>query len=463
MRIRDKFWKLSSFLNLRVLYVLSVVIAVLILVDLSVFRYGFYGLSLSPVYIGNMYGVVNNGYSSNGSALENANDDHGLVKDNVSGNEFNKAGFNREDEGNERNHEVLLLGKGVNGTSFAIEEDSQLHSNVKSEEGLGIGRKEYLTNVGNGDVSSSQFKDGDLNFQSRVQIKDLVEDYDEEIDEEPNTKSTGVEINNQTSHGSVQLVSSEFLPSNLEYVDTDSGTTVSYNMSSMSTIHQDIRDKEAKPESINLQSSPIKTADSYLTRTAVLKKQEKPISVSQMNSILIQNSAASIQVRRLRSSKCDRELEKARVEIINAPIVRDVSQVYASAFRNFSMFSRSYQLMEQLLKVYLYREGEKPIFHQPYMRGIYASEGWFMKLMEANKKFVVKDAKKAHLFYLPFSSKNLRSALNNISFSSQRDLQNHLDNYVRLIANKYPFWNRTMGTDHFLVACHDWVSFLYLW
>jgi hypothetical protein len=42
--------------------------------------------------------------------------------------------------------------------------------------------------------------------------------------------------------------------------------------------------------------------------------------------------------------------------------------------------------MERKLKVYIYREGEKPIFHQPKMRGLYASEGWFMKLMEGNAK-----------------------------------------------------------------------------
>ncbi|PRQ22501.1 putative xylogalacturonan beta-1,3-xylosyltransferase [Rosa chinensis] len=31
-----------------------------------------------------------------------------------------------------------------------------------------------------------------------------------------------------------------------------------------------------------------------------------------------------------------------------------------------------------------------------------------------------------------------------------------LRDYVNMIAGKYPFWNRTHGTDHFLVACHDW-------
>lgn len=113
--------------------------------------------------------------------------------------------------------------------------------------------------------------------------------------------------------------------------------------------------------------------------------------------------------------------------------------------------------MERMLKVYVYREGEKPIFHQPHLRGIYASEGWFMKLMEGNRQFVVRDPKKALLFYMPFSSLKLRNALHEPNFSSQKDLENHLKNYVDTVARRYRFWNRTKGADHFVVACHDWV------
>lgn len=115
--------------------------------------------------------------------------------------------------------------------------------------------------------------------------------------------------------------------------------------------------------------------------------------------------------------------------------------------------------MEHKLKVYVYREGEKPIFHQPLMRGIYASEGWFMKLIEGNKNFVVRDPRKAHLFYLPFDSHMLRLKLNG---TSKQGLEKYLKRYVGLIAKKYPFWNRTGGADHFLVACHDWVCFSFV-
>ena len=115
--------------------------------------------------------------------------------------------------------------------------------------------------------------------------------------------------------------------------------------------------------------------------------------------------------------------------------------------------------MERMLKIYIYREGEKPVFHQPRLRGIYASEGWFMKLMEGNRHFVVRSPRKAHLFYLPFSSKMLRIAFDKRNSSGPRDLEKYLKNYVSLIAGKYRFWNRTGGADHFMVACHDWVWF----
>ncbi|EYU18554.1 hypothetical protein MIMGU_mgv1a009452mg [Erythranthe guttata] len=112
--------------------------------------------------------------------------------------------------------------------------------------------------------------------------------------------------------------------------------------------------------------------------------------------------------------------------------------------------------MERILKVYIYQEEEKPIFHQPQLRGIYASEGWFMKLMEENRQFVTKDPQKAHLFYLPYSARQLQMALYVPNSHNMKPLSIFLRDYVNMLASKYPFWNRTHGADHFLVACHDW-------
>lgn len=118
--------------------------------------------------------------------------------------------------------------------------------------------------------------------------------------------------------------------------------------------------------------------------------------------------------------------------------------------------------MEMTLKVYIYGEGKRPIFHQPLLSGIYASEGWFMKLLEESEDFVTEDPEKAHLFYMPYSAHQLELALYNPESHNLRPLSIYLRNYVLWISRNYPFWNRNHGSDHFLVACHDWVSNLFV-
>ncbi|OIW14410.1 hypothetical protein TanjilG_20856 [Lupinus angustifolius] len=179
-------------------------------------------------------------------------------------------------------------------------------------------------------------------------------------------------------------------------------------------------------------------------------------SISEMNKLLLQSHASYRSVRPKWSSAVDQELLHARSEIENAPIVKNDPNLYAHIYQNVSMFKRSYELMEETLKVYIYREGAKPILHSPFLTGIYASEGWFMKLMEANKRFVTNDPKKAHLFYLPFSSRKLEEALYVEGSHSHKNLIQYLHDYVDTISAKHPFWNRTGGADHFLVGCHDW-------
>ncbi|XP_058086830.1 probable glycosyltransferase At5g03795 [Magnolia sinica] len=152
----------------------------------------------------------------------------------------------------------------------------------------------------------------------------------------------------------------------------------------------------------------------------------------------------------------DQALLYVKKEIENAPAITDDPDLHAPIFRNISVFKRSYELMEKILKVYIYKDGPRPIFHTPQLRGIYASEGWFLKLMEENRWFVVSDPNRAHLFYLPYSARQLEVALYVPDSHNMRPLSVFLKDYVNMLAAKYPFWNRTRGSDHFLVACHDW-------
>ncbi|XP_041019294.1 probable glycosyltransferase At3g07620 [Juglans microcarpa x Juglans regia] len=192
----------------------------------------------------------------------------------------------------------------------------------------------------------------------------------------------------------------------------------------------------------------------------VTKGRGKPpsvvVSISEMNELLLRSHSLNQSMVPEWSSAVDQEILYVKSLIENAPIVKNDLKLHAPLYRNVSIFKRSYELMEDILKVYIYSEGEKPIFHQPLLTGIYASEGWFMKLLEANKKFVTKDPAKAHLFYLPFSSRMLELTLYVPNSHSRKNLIQYLKNYLDMIAAKHPFWNRTGGADHFLVACHDW-------
>ncbi|XP_031250643.1 probable glycosyltransferase At5g03795 [Pistacia vera] len=182
-------------------------------------------------------------------------------------------------------------------------------------------------------------------------------------------------------------------------------------------------------------------------------------SVNEMDHILMQRRRSSRAMRPRWSSIRDQEVLAARAEIEKAPIAVNDRELYAPLFRNVSRFKRSYELMDRTLKVYVYRDGNKPIFHQPILKGLYASEGWFMKLMEGNKHFVVKDPQKAHLFYMPFSSRMLEYTLYVRNSHNRTNLRQYLKDYSEKIAAKYPYWNRTGGADHLLVACHDWAPY----
>ncbi|KAK1425991.1 hypothetical protein QVD17_14658 [Tagetes erecta] len=205
-----------------------------------------------------------------------------------------------------------------------------------------------------------------------------------------------------------------------------------------------------------------KNGSSFTNLSMVYEKKPKvdetlPVmSISQMNDLLhkIRSSPHSAPSQLL--TRVDHQLLVAKSQIENAVITNNDKDLYAPIYRNISMFKRSYNIMEQTLKVYIYKDGEKPIFHDWILEGIYASEGWFLKLMEANKQFVTEDPNEAHLFYIPFSSRLLELTLYVPHSHSRDNLIQFMKNHTEMLITKYPFWNRSNGSDHFLTACHDW-------
>ncbi|WJX18053.1 hypothetical protein P8452_07897 [Trifolium repens] len=123
---------------------------------------------------------------------------------------------------------------------------------------------------------------------------------------------------------------------------------------------------------------------------------------------------------------------------------------------NAKAFHRSYLEMEKLFKVFVYEEGEPPVFHNGPCKSIYSMEGNFIHAIEMNGKFRTKDPQKAHVFFLPFSVVML---VRFVYLRESRDfgpIKKTVTDYINVIAGKYPYWNRSLGADHFMLACHDW-------
>ncbi|KAK4768544.1 hypothetical protein SAY87_003685 [Trapa incisa] len=304
------------------------------------------------------------------------------------------------------------------------------------------------------------------NGEDILEVSDGIEgtslDNDVESDGLTDTPYMGDESNLTKKLGTNGVVSidndpTKELDQHMNFSMLGSATTISLE-ASFNVIGPNKSTNVKEPKNIHAEAK--RTA--MVNNGSALKRLNAPaLSIAEMNLLLVNNSVSSKSrsTGKKRPSARDQELLSAKLEIMKAPVEIDTQGLQGFVYQNISQFIRSYELMERILKVYVYKEGEKPIFHKPKPRGIYASEGWFMKLMEGNKKFLVRDPRKAHLFYMPFSSQMLRTAIDyDHNFKSHKDLMKFLKSYIDLISHKYRFWNRTSGADHFLVACHDWAT-----
>ncbi|KAF3955336.1 hypothetical protein CMV_019436 [Castanea mollissima] len=79
----------------------------------------------------------------------------------------------------------------------------------------------------------------------------------------------------------------------------------------------------------------------------------------------------------------------------------------------------------------------------------YASEGYFFQNIRESR-FRTSDPDQAHLFFIPISCHKMRG-----KGTSYENMTIIVQNYVESLISKYPYWNRTLGADHFFVTCHD--------
>ncbi|KAJ4951902.1 hypothetical protein NE237_028734 [Protea cynaroides] len=113
--------------------------------------------------------------------------------------------------------------------------------------------------------------------------------------------------------------------------------------------------------------------------------------------------------------------------------------------------------MENTLKVFVYEEGDPPFLHDGPCKDLYSIEGRFIQEMEYGKhKFRTRDAHRAHVYFMPYSVTMMVSYLYKPLTYDVTPLQQYVSGYLGVISTKHPYWNRTQGADHFMLACHDW-------
>ncbi|KAI3915831.1 hypothetical protein MKX01_013287 [Papaver californicum] len=163
-------------------------------------------------------------------------------------------------------------------------------------------------------------------------------------------------------------------------------------------------------------------------------------------------------------NRIEQGLKRARYTIRRAARTRNLTNFHSeekdefgSIYINPYAFYQSHIEMEKRLKVWTYKQGQQPLFHNGPVNGVYSTEGHFIDEMESGlSPFTTQNPDEAHLFFLPFSVVNIKRFILKPNPSIRWTwLQLFVEDYIKVVSNKYPFWNRSSGADHFMVSCHD--------
>ncbi|CAK7355310.1 unnamed protein product [Dovyalis caffra] len=123
-----------------------------------------------------------------------------------------------------------------------------------------------------------------------------------------------------------------------------------------------------------------------------------------------------------------------------------------SIYHREAFFLPNYEAMMRDLKIFVYPNGipTERYNSKDKLTRKYASEHQFMKNLERTRFFTF-DATIANLFLITFSCIEKGGKKKVIDDHAE----NHVKNHVKSLIFKYPYWNRTLGADHFFFSSHD--------
>ncbi|GER45415.1 exostosin family protein [Striga asiatica] len=154
-------------------------------------------------------------------------------------------------------------------------------------------------------------------------------------------------------------------------------------------------------------------ADIREAEPPVEKKAEELVITTNRSSVKLPSNATQLlpSSREIKRKFSELQIMEAKLQKSRAAI-RDSQNGKATydheytptgpAYWNPTAFHRSYHEMEKHFKVFVYEEGEQPIFHNGPCGSIYSMEGNFISKLETSN-FRTRDPGKASVFFLPFS------------------------------------------------------------
>ncbi|KAI3775426.1 hypothetical protein L1987_50002 [Smallanthus sonchifolius] len=166
-------------------------------------------------------------------------------------------------------------------------------------------------------------------------------------------------------------------------------------------------------------------------------------------------------------ARIEEQLAKARGEIHKAIVEKSLASRNTNGsyiregtiYKNPFAFFQSHTEMIKTFKIWSYKEGEIPFVHNGPMKYVYSVEGDFIEEMERKgNPMGARHPDEAHAFFIPISITNIIYYLfkPDEAIGFKQRIQAIVEDYIGVIAERYPYWNHSNGADHFFVSCHDW-------